>query len=115
MATKIQETILLGSWAKKDKEISGNEGQILANWGLNNLGIVLLANPKRMPIIQSSDHWNPSSLGFLKLNFDGDSKGNPGKAGYGFIVGDSSGEMDGFGYGFLGDDTNKTKEIERLL
>ena len=115
MAAKIQETILLGRWEEKDKELSGNEGKILANWGLKNLGTILLENPKWLLIIKSQYHWNPPPLDFLKLNFDGASNGNHGKARYGFIVHESSDEMAGFGYGFLGNDMNKPAEIEGLL
>ena len=32
--------------------------------------------------------WIPSTVGYLKLKFDGASKGNPGKAGLGYVVGD---------------------------
>ena len=45
MEAKMHETILLGSREERDKELSGNEGKILANWGLKNLRTVLSENP----------------------------------------------------------------------
>ena len=80
-----------------------------------NHEMVLLTKHKCTPTTQSLDHWIPLSFGFLKLNFDGSSKGNLGKAGYGFIVRNSTSEMMGSGYGFMGHDTNNAAEIEGLL
>ena len=85
------------------------------SWGLKNHEMVLLTKHKCTPTTQSPDHWIPPSFGFLKLNFDGSSKGNLGKAGYGFIVRNSTGEMMGSGYGFLGQDTNNAAKIEGFL
>ena len=63
----------------------------------------------------SPDCWNPPPNGFLKLNFDEASKGNPGKAGYDFILRNNEGKMLGYGYGFLGIESNNAAEIEGLI
>ena len=44
--------------------------------------------PSKIPLIQAQTKWIPSSEGYLKLNFDGASRGNPGKSGYGIVIRD---------------------------
>jgi hypothetical protein len=44
----------------------------------------------------------PHQLGFIKINFDGASKGNPGPAGFGAILRNSNGEILHLVAGFLG-------------
>ena len=63
----------------------------------------------------SPDYWNPPRKDFLKLNFDGASKGNLGKVGYGSILHNNKGKMLGYGYGFLGIESNNAGEIEGLI
>ena len=77
--------------------------------------ILICLTLKTLPFIQSSDLWIPPPTGFLKLNFDGASKGNPRKSGYGFIIRDHRGEMLSFGYGFLGIYSNNAVELEGLI
>ena len=40
---------------------------------------------------RSFPRWSPPNAGFLKLNFDGSARGNPGLIGIGGIIRDSSG------------------------
>ena len=111
----MKETISLINWDKKDSELAGAERQILADWGLENYENSIQPHHKTLPIIQSFDCWNPPPTGFLKLNFDEASKGNPGKSGYGFILRNHKGNIISFGYGFLGIDSNNVAEIEGLI
>ena len=97
MSAKIKETIRRGNWSEKDKEQFAMERHILVNWGLSNEEMVLLTKPQCMQPIQSSDYWSTPPQGFLKLNFDGVSKGSLGNDGFIFIVQTSQEEMAGFG------------------
>ena len=108
----MKETISLTNWDKKDSELAGAERQILDDWGLENYENSVQPHQKNLPVIQSLYCWIPPPTGFMKLNFDGASKGNPGKSGYRFILRNYIGKMLGFGYGFLGIDSNNAAEIE---
>jgi hypothetical protein len=58
--------------------------------------------------------WTPPPAHFIKVNFDGASKGNPGPAGYGAVL-RNSGEILGLEAGFLGETTNNVAELTGLL
>lgn len=58
--------------------------------------------------------WIPPSIGLLKLNFDGASKGNPGDAGYGGIFRDHKGNPLLIFYGSICWDSNNSAELEGL-
>jgi hypothetical protein len=45
--------------------------------------------------------WSPPYAHFIKINFDGAAKGNPGTAGWGAVIKDSEGEILGLLAGFL--------------
>ena len=56
----------------------------------------LLINPhfaykKKNDLARASCKWEPPPPGWMKLNFDGASRGNPGKAGIGCIIRDETG------------------------
>ncbi|XP_059068961.1 uncharacterized protein LOC131859347 [Cryptomeria japonica] len=57
--------------------------------------------------------WTPPS-GFLKMNFDGASRGNPGESRYGTIIRDEFGDMVGVKYGTMGVSTNNIAEVIAL-
>ncbi|GLJ29783.1 hypothetical protein SUGI_0588150 [Cryptomeria japonica] len=59
--------------------------------------------------------WSPPKRGTIKVNFDGASRGNPGKSGYGAIMRDKFGNFVGAKYGPLGINTNNMAEMARLL
>ena len=63
------------------------------------------------PINHKCDH-PPED--YLKLNFDGASKGNPGEAGFGGIFRDHQGRPLLIYYGSIGWDTNNSAELEGL-
>jgi ribonuclease HI len=54
-------------------------------------------------------------IGFIKINFDGASKGNPGPAGYGAVIRSSKGEILTLTAGYLGETTNNVAELTGLL
>ena len=51
----------------------------------------------------------------MKLFFDGASRGNPGKAAYGFVIKDAGGSTVRYGNGYLGVATNNEAEYEGLI
>ena len=57
---------------------------------------------------------NPTP-GFFKLNFDGASKGNPGKVGYAGVFRYTTGQILQFFYGRLGTESNNAAELTGLL
>jgi len=59
--------------------------------------------------------WSPPSLPFIKLNFDGASKGNPGTAGYGAVFRDHLGHILLIAAGYLGHSKNNTTELWGLI
>jgi ribonuclease HI len=54
-------------------------------------------------------------MGFVKLNFDGASKGNAGPVGYGAVFKDDNGLILHILVGSLGNDTNNVFELWDLL
>jgi hypothetical protein len=69
----------------------------------------------REPQLQLGDrNWTPPLLGFLKLNFDGVTKGNPGVAGMGGVIRDSGGNIIRLYAGSMGNSTNNATEFGAL-
>jgi len=58
---------------------------------------------------------DPSPPGFIKLNFDGASKGKPGPASFSFILRDEQGSILHISKGTLGYDSNKEAELWALI
>ena len=61
---------------------------VMNNWNIRNL-ILDLKNPNP----RESARWDCPPTNWLKLNFDGASKGNPGIAGYGVVIRNSIGDF----------------------
>jgi ribonuclease HI len=59
-------------------------------------------------------NWTPPSAGFLKLNFDGVEKGNPGMIGIGGVIGDSGGNIIYLYTRSMGNSTKNAMEFESL-
>jgi ribonuclease HI len=69
----------------------------------------------RAPQIQVGvNTWVPPPTGFIKLNFDGASKGNPGLAGAGGVIRDSGGIIIRLYVGSIGNSTNNATEFGAL-
>jgi hypothetical protein len=77
----IKETIRSRSWKGSDKNCHDDELNILQNWQINLNDLMMAQTPRTH--IPSPSSWTPPPTGFVKVNFDGASKGNPGPAGYG--------------------------------
>ena len=60
------------------------------------------------------DIWKPPPHGFLKVNIDGASKGNPGLAGFGGVTRDEQGRIKEIFYSHLGKATNNMAELMAL-
>ena len=86
LRSNLKETISLTNWDIKYFELTRMERQILADQDLDICVASIQPNQKSHSFNPSPDCWNPPPNGFLKLNFDGASKGNPRKVGYGFIL-----------------------------
>jgi ribonuclease HI len=86
---------------------------ILQNWHLS------LADTPPSAVANCSTSspttWTPPPTGFIKINFDGASKGNPGPAGFGAILRNSNGEILHLVAGYLGFNTNNVAELWSLL
>jgi hypothetical protein len=67
----------------------------------------------RSPQLQVGErNWKPPLVGSLKLNFDGTSKGNPGRIGMGGVIRDSKENIIQLYTGSLGNSTNNVMEFE---
>jgi hypothetical protein len=67
---------------------------------------------RRLPQLQVGErNWKPPPEGSLKLNFDGASKGNPGRTGTGGVIRDSQGKIIRLYTGSLGNSTNNAAGI----
>ena len=60
------------------------------------------------------DIWQPPPHGFLKINIDGASKGNPGMAGFGEVIRDEQGRIKDIFHSDLGTTTNNMAELMAL-
>jgi hypothetical protein len=72
----IQETIKRRQWKTEDLKCSPGEWFILHNWHLSLADTPTSAVVTRRP--SSPTTWTPPPIGFIKINFDGASKGNLG-------------------------------------
>lgn len=63
---------------------------------------------------EKKDFWHPPMTGFLKLNIDGASKGNPGTADFGGVLRDEEGNIISIFHGHLGRATNNMAELMAL-
>lgn len=78
----IRETILAEAWEQEDWKTTPEEGRILTSLNLEQ-GMVCPQKQKNQSIHnQSPTEFKCPHEDFIKLNFDGASKGNPGLAGF---------------------------------
>ena len=88
------------------------ERLIIQQWALHPPSTVHLTS---QPVTRSPSHWMPPPEGFIKINFDGASKGNPGAAGYGLVFRNHKGHILIISAGSLGHSTNNNAELWGLL
>ena len=102
-------------WSDQDMVPPKAEVHVAENWGLPNLAFASsLLRDKRCPP-SSPSSWAAPPPGVFKLNFDGTSRGNPGKAGFGGLVRDHEGHVRLVFMGAIGEDTNNSAELDGLL
>ena len=107
----IRETILAEKWSDEDWKTVGPEAQILENLNLKPEMLSQGSWKFRPPNQSTQEQWMPPLQGFLKLNYDGASKGNPGQAGAGGIFRNSQGIVCRFYALDLGHATNNEAEL----
>jgi len=111
----MMESLKLQAWNEQDLKAPPPELIILQNWGITSLPVSIHPNRSATQETPSPEVWSPPSTGFIKLNFDGASKGNPGPAGYGGIFRNHLGHAIMSFHGFIGQDTNNGAELEGLI
>lgn len=109
----LQETLTLQKWQEEDLPTILQENIIWENWNLGNSQISKHPSNNTHSNTASSQ-WRPPSQGIVQLNFDGASKGNPGKESHGGIFKFHNNTPLFIFYGTIGWDTNNLAELEGL-
>jgi len=82
---------------------------------LDNCNVTLTPSssnfPQRSKFKGSPSLWSPLPEGFIKLNFDGASKGNPGEAGFGVVFHNRKGNILLISVGSMGHTTNNMADL----
>ena len=86
----MRETILVERWDREDWKANPVEEGILNKLNLKFEMVQYKKNSQMDMRTQSPDKFSYPRGNFIKLNFDGASKGNPGEAGFGGIFRDSN-------------------------
>jgi hypothetical protein len=88
----VQEIVRIKKWSKEGLSCEPNAKSIFLSYDLgpNSIPISNISHP---PSMLYSTSWQGPPLGFLKINFDGASKGNQGPAGFDFIFQDEYGNI----------------------
>ena len=108
------ETVKIQAWYEDANNIPDSENLILKNLGPEHLmhnSLEVPPNLKPVNIVR----WRLPPPGFMKLNFDGASKGNPGPTGYGGVIHTDQGKVTYIYYGFIGHATNNATKLEGLI
>lgn len=87
----IRETILAENWEEEEWNANPKEKRILARLNIEYNMIYPRKERHQRAQTQSQAQFKYPGENFIKLNFDGASKGNPGLAGFGGIFRDSMG------------------------
>jgi hypothetical protein len=74
----LQETILSQPWTDEDWKTNQYESIILRELAISTT-YALVGMTQVAPKVSTPSEWSPPPQGFIKLNFDGASKGNPGR------------------------------------
>jgi hypothetical protein len=75
---------------------------------------LIVPTPHALYILSDVKNWTLPQTGFLKLNFDGTSKGNPGKVGAGGVIKDSGRKIIFLYSTSIGNTTNNAMEFGYL-
>jgi ribonuclease HI len=106
----ILETLNLQHWSEKDLINNPTELLILQYWKPSPI-LHPLSPTSSPPPPSSPSSWSTPPGDFIKLNFDGASKGNPGAAGYGVVFRNHHGHIILINAGSLGHTTNNAAEL----
>jgi hypothetical protein len=112
--SNIKETINLHLWTELDLSCLPSEQIILNAWQLRltlSPPTIILGHPTKI----SSSQWKALRDGYLKINFDGASKGNLAPTGFGATIHNNKGEILLFTVGNLGHNTNNAADLWGLL
>eukprot|EP00253_Pinus_taeda_P006223 PITA_06223 len=85
----VKETILAEDWNEEEWKTNQEEGQILEKLNMKYEMVYPRKESRQNKQVESPDQFNYPKENFIKLNFNGASKGNPGNAGFGGIFRDS--------------------------
>jgi ribonuclease HI len=110
----VLETISLQHWSDDTRSCTPSELLILQHWQPLPFSPPSLTSPPPLLALSPSS-WSPPPFPFLKLNFDGASKGNPGAAGFGAVIRDHLGHLLLITAGSLGHTTNNAAELWGLI
>lgn len=114
-AVKImRETILTENWDEEDWKANQVEEGILNKLNLRFEMIHHKENPRQDMKTQIPDKFSYPRENFIKLNFDGASKGNPDEAGFGGIFRDSNKQVRWIFADWAGEMTNNEAEFWAL-
>lgn len=111
----IMETLGLTKWGSRKLQASSEETLILRNWGIQSIPAFVGAIGGQTGESNSPEAWKPPPPNIFKLNFDGQSKGNPGPASFGGAIRNSEGRMVGMCWGYIHENTNNEVELKWLL
>lgn len=109
----IRETLILQTWSEEDFLSLLLEQTIWANWNLQ-WNQEMIFKGKTQAKSKTLGKWIPPPCNMFQLNFDGASKGNSRKAGFGGIFRDHKGTPILTYLGSIGWDINNSEELEGL-
>jgi ribonuclease HI/exonuclease III len=96
--------------------LSAWDSTIIQNWKAIRIPMGTHPNPKLSGKVDRSNvRWTPPLSGFVKINFDGASRGNPGKSGIGVCIRDECGRVLAIKSQALPPGTNNMAEAHALL
>eukprot|EP00253_Pinus_taeda_P033781 PITA_33781 len=110
----LRETILADKWVGEDWKANPMEEEILNKLNLKYEMVFHKQNPNHEMRSNSPDKFCYPKENFIKLNFDGASKGNPSEAGFGGIFRDNSNQVRWIFAEWGGEMTNNEAEFWAL-
>eukprot|EP00253_Pinus_taeda_P015992 PITA_15992 len=113
MLRQLKDTVVALLWKLPENPSFPQDAHILLQLGLH----VLAPQGINKGVSQTTtgkDIWQPPPHGFLKINIDGASKGNPGMARFGGVIRDGQGHIKDIFHSHLGTATNNMAELMAL-
>lgn len=112
--SNIQETLKLQIWSDDDFKEPPPETRILQDWHLDLTPSLWALKPRPL-FSDSPTTWSPPQPSFIKLNFDGASKGNPSQSGFGGVFQYHKGSILHIFTGYSGFNTNNRAKLLGLI